>query len=199
MQELISQAEYARRLGVRESTVSRQVKSGVIPTVKGKIDPAAADVARAANLDPSRGRRKTALPADSPEAPPVAPDQPKTVPITSSGLSARELMDARVRKERALARLRELEAQIAEGSLVALVDVIATQKGANLNVRDRLLSFPGDMGPRLASEAIRFGLTDERALGARLSKVILEQVHQTLNLLADYRPPAEKKPSRSSA
>ena len=55
MAELVSLSEYARRRGLNKSTISRQVRDGLIPTHSGLINPAEADRARAENLDPSRG------------------------------------------------------------------------------------------------------------------------------------------------
>ena len=59
-QQFVSQAEYARRIGVNPSTISRQVKSGRIPTVADEggtpmIDVAAANSARRRNPNISGG------------------------------------------------------------------------------------------------------------------------------------------------
>jgi hypothetical protein len=54
-QKLVNQAEYARLSKLNRSTVSRQVRSKLIPvTASGLIDMAAADRARATRLDPAR-------------------------------------------------------------------------------------------------------------------------------------------------
>ena len=60
---LITMAEYARRISVERSTISRQVKSGIIPTHSGMIDPKEADRCRAERLRPSiAGPRAPARP-----------------------------------------------------------------------------------------------------------------------------------------
>jgi hypothetical protein len=56
----VTPAEYARRIGVNRSTVSRQIKKGVIPTHSGLVDPAEADERRANYLSISRGRNTLA-------------------------------------------------------------------------------------------------------------------------------------------
>jgi len=73
----LTQTQYARRLGLNRSTVSRQVRDGIIPTDKsGLIDPVVANRARAANLDQSRGRHK-AQPVDTKKA--ATPAKPAAV------------------------------------------------------------------------------------------------------------------------
>jgi hypothetical protein len=53
-EQTLSISEYARLRGLNKSTISRQVKSGQIPTRDGRIDPVAADQARERNLDPGK-------------------------------------------------------------------------------------------------------------------------------------------------
>lgn len=77
--ELITQAEYARRRGLNKSTVSRQVRDGIIPTHGSRrlIDPAEADDARATKTDPTRGRRKSAAPSKKPASKPKQQKAPE--------------------------------------------------------------------------------------------------------------------------
>ncbi len=56
--ELISQREYARRLGVSHVAVQRAVKAGRISTVNGKIDPAQAGQQWQENTDQSKPRNR---------------------------------------------------------------------------------------------------------------------------------------------
>ena len=178
MQQLLTPAEYARLRGLNRSTVSRQIKTGAIPTTRGKIDPKKADRARAENLDPTRGRRK-----ETPE-----PEKPKTLITVQAieGGTAPDLMRARVRKELALARLRELEAAIAEGSLVELKQIESAIESLIVHAREKLLSIPLELGPRLASESRAY--MDERALAARLTEMLQAEIRSALNLLAKYQP-----------
>jgi len=55
---LISQREFARRLGVSPQAVTCAIKAGRISTVKGKIDPAVATKEWAANTDQSKPRNR---------------------------------------------------------------------------------------------------------------------------------------------
>lgn len=52
--DLLTAAEYARLRGLNRSTISRQIRSGQIPTHEGLIDPTEADRARERNLDPAK-------------------------------------------------------------------------------------------------------------------------------------------------
>lgn len=52
--KLLSPAQYAKARCFSPSTVSRQIRSGVIPTHNGLIDPKEADAGRDRNLDPAR-------------------------------------------------------------------------------------------------------------------------------------------------
>lgn len=52
--KLLSPAQYAKARCLSPSTVSRQIRSGVIPTHNGLIDPKEADAGRDRNLDPAR-------------------------------------------------------------------------------------------------------------------------------------------------
>ena len=65
--DLLTAAEYARLRGLNRSTISRQIRSGQIPTHEGLIDPTEADRARERNLDPAKStaakmRREHELP-----------------------------------------------------------------------------------------------------------------------------------------
>lgn len=62
--ELVSQREYARRIGVSHVAVNKLVKAGTIPLHDGKINPAEADRCRAAHCDPEKLRGR--LPDSTP-------------------------------------------------------------------------------------------------------------------------------------
>src|ERR1017187_8507253 len=98
--ELISPAEYARRRGLNKSTISRQIAAGQILLVNGKINPVAADAARAENL-----KTRKSDPAE------VAAGNTTAKPETETYL------EASARKESALADLRQMEARKMKGAL----------------------------------------------------------------------------------
>ena len=73
-QKLITIAKYANLRGLNRSPISRQVAAGKIPTIDGRIDPAAADRARERNLldfDTAHGSRavRDERGRDRPESP----------------------------------------------------------------------------------------------------------------------------------
>ena len=80
---LITQAEYARLRKLNRSTVSRQVKKGYIPTIKGLIDPVVADQARLDNLALGQrqdaARRKAERRSQAPAA--ISPAAIQTAPV----------------------------------------------------------------------------------------------------------------------
>lgn len=73
MARLITQAQFARRSGYSPARITQLVKEGVIPLTKGKIDPAQAEAAIAANIDRSRQLRSQATKGRSHEAKSQAP------------------------------------------------------------------------------------------------------------------------------
>jgi hypothetical protein len=50
----ISASEYARKRGLSPSTITRQIRSGAIPSKGGWVNPITADEARANNLNPAK-------------------------------------------------------------------------------------------------------------------------------------------------
>jgi hypothetical protein len=56
--KLITPAAYARLRGLNRSTISRQIRTGSIPTHDGLVNPGEADHSRENNLDASKRRNK---------------------------------------------------------------------------------------------------------------------------------------------
>lgn len=79
-EDYVSISKYADMRGLDKSVISRQVNSGQIPHIlvngKKRIDPAAADLARAQNVDASKSRKPVSgtLSAVASAAPVQAPD-----------------------------------------------------------------------------------------------------------------------------
>ena len=125
---LLTQAEYARRRGVSRQAVSKAVKKGRIPTVKGKIDPSVADREFEANAD-----RQHTLKAAS-ESPPAAPNY-------SSSRAIREAF---------MANLARLDYQKRTGALVSAEEVKTAAFNTARKARDLLLALPDRLAPVLA-------------------------------------------------
>jgi phage terminase Nu1 subunit (DNA packaging protein) len=135
-QRLVSQKEYAAHLGLSQQAVS---KNGRIPTVHGRIDVKAADLALAA---------------------------------VSNDTDIRPLAESMARKEQALARLREIEVETKEGTVVDVAYVTATQMVVAKAITNALLSIPSRLTGMVDAK-------DRRAVNTTGTKII----HQALSNL----------------
>jgi hypothetical protein len=131
--KLVSQAEYARIRGLAKSTVSRQVRSGVIPLVNGKIDPAAADLAREGNLNPAR--RLAAACRKSAHR--QQPSRVVEIGSRPGSLAHAQLKIAEVKAKRAALELAALE-----GKLISADEVRAVEMERATAEREALLNWP---------------------------------------------------------
>jgi hypothetical protein len=105
MAERISRADYAKRRGVSRSAVTKAVRSGRITLIDGQwIDPVAADAQWAHHTDPTQSQRARGWRAAAPAAPPVPAPVPQPPPFDGRGL-----LEAKRRREDALAQIAELE------------------------------------------------------------------------------------------
>ena len=158
--DLISQAEYARRRGVAKSAVAKAVKEGRITLINGKIDPAVADIQWAQNTRTriDGGRPASEQGAGMGEASPVANNAPQA-PETHQVSSAQEVLDLRVRKEKAAVEREERENAREAGLLVSRSAVRTAVFDAFRALRDEILSVPVRAAP--AAPAV-IGLGDSR-------------------------------------
>ncbi len=88
--KLISAAKYAKLRGLNRSTISRQIRSGAIPTHDGKIDPKEADAARARNLDQAKragAEIRKRRPGAKSEKPIAATSVSSAVPVEVDGIN----------------------------------------------------------------------------------------------------------------
>lgn len=155
--DLISQAEYARRRGVAKSAVAKAVKEGRITLINGKIDPAVADIQWAQNTRTriDGGRPASEQGAGMGEAVPVANNAPQA-PETPQVSSAQEVLDLRVRKEKAAVEREERENAREAGLLVSRSAVRTAVFDAFRALRDEILSAPVRAAPAV------IGLGDSR-------------------------------------
>ncbi len=119
MPELITQAEYARRVNVSRQAVHDWVSRGVIHLVDGLVDPDQAQAAIAAVHDPVRDQRILAAGAASPEA-------PKGDDESFARARARREMAAAAREELKLAK------ELGELAPVAVMQAALTRVAARL-------------------------------------------------------------------
>jgi hypothetical protein len=174
--QLMTPAEYARSRGLHKSTISRQVHAKIIPTVKGKIDPAAADAARERSLDPAKRRKPVKSPSGKPAATEAtsAPEQP----LAAKGPET--FIDARARKESALADLRQQDAAQRRGDLLDRKEVQQAWAEIVLSMRGTLLLMPA----RLAYKLV--GLD-----AAAIQEIIRKEVYSALTEMSEWEPEAK--------
>jgi hypothetical protein len=136
--QLIGIAEAARILGLNRSTLSRQIKLGLVRAHGGKVRLSELKLDRRANLDMSR-RVRYAAPRDD---------------GSNSSFAA-----ARAKKEMYLAQLRELEYAVKSGRLVDAEIVRRRVFELARSDRDALLNWPAQVAPLIAAE---FGIDQVR-------------------------------------
>lgn len=138
MTATMSQADFAREIGVARSYVTALKKSGrLVLDDDGRVLVAESK----ASIARSNG----------------APERAAVVP--------QKFGDARERKEQAEAELKEIELQERRGALLRTAEVVAAVTAAATTLRSRLESFPDVLAPQLAAIAdeqqIRAMLADE--------------------------------------
>jgi hypothetical protein len=155
---LISQAAFARLIGVARQSVNKAVKAGRISSTDGKIDPEVAMKQWAKNTDPSApegvlsadlfphlkkaaGPKKKARPASSP-------------PANGNGngdAEAATYASHRARREAALAEKAELDLQALRGELVRASEVRKAAFTHARRSRDLLEALPDRIAVTLAA------------------------------------------------
>ena len=155
--DLISQAEYARRRGVAKSAVAKAVKEGRITLVEGKIHPDLADLEWAKNtrMRIDGGRPASEQGAGVGEVTPAANNAPQA-PESAPASGAQEMMDLRIRKEKAGVEREERENAREAGLLVSRSAVRTAVFDAFRALRDEILSAPVRAAPAV------IGLGDSR-------------------------------------
>jgi hypothetical protein len=133
MSRLLSQAQFARKKEVDRSTVCRWVKDGKIPLVDGKIDPATAEAALAANVslrtvDSTKLKRRH-----------------RRRKSTKQGTLLQEepsLTEARRQNELLKGELLRLKVQIERGDLIEKDEPLSWFVSTFVMVKSAILSFP---------------------------------------------------------
>lgn len=184
----LSARQYAQRIGVSGSYVSRLVRDGKLPTdADGRIDAEEADRILAATREPARIAKRTVpssppSPARSVAASSLRPAP--TLPRTGSDLAGATgpggsdlptlLLRARTKTEVEKGKLLELKAKVEAGKFVDGDEVKVAAFNKARIVRDALLNIASRLAPLVAAEP------DERAC----FDLIDREVRQALEELA---------------
>jgi len=175
----LSARQYAKRIGVSGSYVSRLVREGKLPVdANGRVDADEADRILAATREPARRANRNSqnepVPAVSTARPPPATrlgagfgDQPPTDLPTL-------LLRARTKTEVEKGKLLELNAKVEAGKFVDADEVKVAAFNRARIVRDALINIASRLAPLVAAES------DERAC----FDLIDQEVRQALEDLA---------------
>lgn len=174
----ISKAEYAARIGVHRSQISRYVKAGM-PTHNGLVEPDEADRWRQANLDPTKPKSKVQAPSEpEPSASAKRQATPSKRALTvAPPAEASELIAARARDAHYSAELRRRKLLEFDREHISRAEVEAAWDAANTMYRQGLEGIAG----RTAS--IIAGLTGGEA--ARIEEIIRDEHRAVLSAVAD--------------
>ncbi len=173
--DLISISEAARRVGVNQSTLSRQVKSGAIRSHGGKVRHAEVLEDRANNIDKlMAARTKRLREPGSDDADLLMGSQTDGIPVDGHLLS---LHQAQQLKENYLAKLKQLEFEEKSKKLIDSEVVKSTVFAMAREDRDSLVNWPARVSPLIAAE---LGV-DSIALAVLLEKYVREYLDDRSN------------------
>ena len=134
----MTQAEYARHVGISRVAVHHQVKSGLLPTRQGRVLVAAADHARATKLDPAKGGKGGGAPR--------AEFQAQQSP------AGHTMADARMALTAAQAARTKLDLDLKRGLYVLKTEVEGQAYEEGTRVREMLKNWPSREAALLASK-----------------------------------------------
>ena len=162
--ELVTQAEFARRLGVSRQYVNRLVRMGKLELEGKKLDAAKSIAVLERLRDPARKRKADQEQPVDELGPDLEeePDQPT-------------FAEAKTMKEVYLARMARLKYEEEAGKLVPKADVESRAADIGMVVKQNLLSIPSRMMDELAIES------DPREINAILER----ELRQVLEQLAE--------------
>lgn len=184
---LIGVTQAARELGLSHSTLSRQVKAGLIRSHDGKVKLSEVLEDRANNIDASiwQARKKPGAaddghsvhapteavhaPAGSVHAPSNTDDADDVVFVDGEAMP---LGKAKALKETYLARLRKLEFEVKSGTLVDAETVKKAVFDLSRQDRDSWANWPARVSPLMAAE---LGV-DQVKLAVVLEKYVRQQL-----------------------
>jgi hypothetical protein len=181
---LVSIAEYARHRGVSDAAVHQAIKAGRIEAidVDGRrwLHPELADRQWRERTQHAKARRKDSA---SPALERPVPVEPEPALAPDGGVARAEggdpsYLDAKTRRETALAKLAEIELDRESRRLVSRARVAEAAKRLGRLLRDALLGIPTILAPELAA------LDDPLAIETRLADALRLVLHDIANLTA---------------
>lgn len=187
MSDLITITEYAKRRGISDAAVHQALKDGRIEaiTVNGKrlIHEDLADRQWRERTQHSKARRKQTASAKLQSSSPAAvaaeaPPAPTPVSFSSDASGDASYMDARTRREAALAQLAELELAKSSQRLVDRDRVATAAMRLGRLLRDAILGLPTQLSPELAA------MTDPLTVEARLTEALRQVLDDVSRLTA---------------
>ena len=181
----LSARQYAQRIGVSGSYVSRLVREGKLPVdAEGRIDPDEADRILAATREPARAAMRT-LPASasskdrSTPAPAIRPAFP--APGMGSGINLPATSDlptlllrARTKTEVEKGKLLELKAKVEAGKFVDADEVKVAAFNKARIARDALINLASRLAPLVAARELA---CSQRQASKSLDKLSLAITH----------------------
>lgn len=141
---LISQRAFGRRIGVSQEAVRCAIKAGRISTIRGKIDPVAAERQWLKNTDQSKPRNRiTGDPKHrrDPKRPAQPMDLGRSAARGGNGSSA-DYSKARAAREVYLAQLAKLDLERRLGNLMPTEEARRALSDSAGKTRDQLLALP---------------------------------------------------------
>ena len=177
---LVTQKEFARRIGVTPQYVNKLVSRGVITLVQGRVNPAKAKAAVAAMSPRGVGSRQTAA---------KKVRRPKVVRRTAAKKAdkppsaTRSYVSAKAEREHWQALSAKLEYEKTVGTLLPAAEVIQAEQRKNANLRMRLRKLARSMAPMLARLTVTFEC--EQYLLGEVDQVLEELATDPLGLKPD--------------
>ena len=163
--ELVSQAEAARRLGVSANAVNKLVKAKKIPLINGRVPIAVLGDVLAQKLDPSRSK----ILQNAAKASAANGAEPSTAaPI--SGALVLDYATAKAQREHYEGLRAKLEYERRCGELVELERVRGAAYRIGRLTRDTLLAIPAKVATELANVSDHWQI--EQTLAAALRKAL---------------------------
>jgi hypothetical protein len=177
-QGLISQREYARRLGISHTAVQQAIASGRISTLRGKIDAAMADRQWIRNTDQSKPRNRITGQPKHRRIPDESPQPMRLIAAAGSdGEDGAAIGYARARAARELyqAQLAKIELDRQRGILVRADEVKVGAFNMARTARDQLIALPERLAAILAA-------TQDPA---EVQRILEEEIERVCQEIAD--------------
>jgi hypothetical protein len=161
---LLTQKDYARRIGKSAQYVNKLVGTGKIVLRDGRVDPKQADAAlkawarpgakpnsaKSAKKRQARAKKAGKASAKKRAARPHS-SEPASVETPRARVSASNSLTAwRAKNEEVKAKLGELELKKAEGELLPKSEVLEAERWKNANIRTRFRRLARTLAPRMA-------------------------------------------------